>query len=155
MATPEEQYGQILALLSQNSKGIEELRSSMVEMRALRTNINSWKPIVDSRVTDLEHAVMDLGERMEQALGTLLLQAQPVDSSMVTLSGYVTIAQPPPTTALGDLSASASLKVPSSAHLEPTSPRAASGSKDHGKENHHRGTGFGVVYTTTPIPARS
>jgi len=137
MATPEEQYGQILALLGQNSKGIEEWHSSMVEMRALRTNINSWKPIVDSRVTDLEHAVMDLDERMEQALGTLLPQAQSVDSSMVMLSGCITIAQPPPTTAPGDLSASASLKVPGSAHLEPTPPQAASRSKDHDKENHH------------------
>jgi len=153
MASSEEQFGQILALLRKNLKGIQELRSSMTEIRALRTDINIWKPLVDNRVSELEHAVMDLDERMEQALGTLLPQAQPVDSSTATLSGYVTIAQPPPTTAPGDLSASASLKVPGSAHLEPTPPRASSGSKDHGEENHHRGTGFGVVYTTTPIPA--
>jgi len=32
MATPEEQLGEILALLSKNSKGINELKSSMSEM---------------------------------------------------------------------------------------------------------------------------
>jgi hypothetical protein len=64
MASPEEQFGQILALLGENSKGIQELRTSMVEMRALRTDINTWKPLVDNRVSELENAVMDLGERV-------------------------------------------------------------------------------------------
>jgi hypothetical protein len=72
MASPEEQFGQILALLGENSRGISELKSSIVEMRALRSDINTWKPQVDSRVNELEHAVMDLGERVEQALGVLL-----------------------------------------------------------------------------------
>ena len=39
MATPEEQLGQILTLLSENSKTIHELKSSMSEMRTLRMEI--------------------------------------------------------------------------------------------------------------------
>ncbi|CAD6220663.1 unnamed protein product [Miscanthus lutarioriparius] len=83
---------------------------------------------------------MDLGERVEQALGSLLPQAQPVDLA-AALADH------------GDPSASASTKVPGSAHLEPPPPRAASRSIDHGEEHTHRGVGFGVVYTTTPEPA--
>jgi hypothetical protein len=39
MATPEEQLGQILALLSENSKGINKLKTSMTEMQTLRMEI--------------------------------------------------------------------------------------------------------------------
>jgi hypothetical protein len=45
------------------------------------------------------------------------------------------------------------MKVPGSAHLEPSPMRAASGSIDHDEEHAHRGAGFGVLYTTTPEPA--
>jgi hypothetical protein len=65
MATPEEQLGQILALLGENSKGINELKSSMSEMRTLRTKILTWKPEVNNHVHELEHVVLDLGERVE------------------------------------------------------------------------------------------
>ena len=118
MASSEEQFGQILALLGKNSKGIQELRSSMTEIRALRTDINIWKPLVDNRVSELEHAVMDLGEHVEQALGSLLPQAQPVDLSVAAQAGTVTIAQPSPIAAHGEPSASTSMKVPGSAHLD-------------------------------------
>lgn len=40
MVTPEEQ------ILAENSKGINELKSSMSEMRAMRSELNSWKPEV-------------------------------------------------------------------------------------------------------------
>jgi hypothetical protein len=72
MATPEEQLGQILALVGKNSKGINELKSSMSEMRTLRTEILIWKPEVNNRVHELQHVVLDLGERVKRALGSLL-----------------------------------------------------------------------------------
>lgn len=62
MATPEEQLGQILAVLSENSKGINELKSSMLEMRTLKTELLTWKPEVDNRIHELEHAVLELSE---------------------------------------------------------------------------------------------
>ncbi|CAD6238265.1 unnamed protein product [Miscanthus lutarioriparius] len=125
----------------------------MVEMRAICTNINTWKPLVDNRVSELESTVMDLDERMEQALGTQLPQARPVELSAAAQAGTVTIAQPPPTMTPGDPSASTSMKVPGSAHLEPTLPRVASGSIDHGEGHTHLCAGLGVVYTTAPDPA--
>jgi hypothetical protein len=42
MASPEEQLGQILAILSENSKGINDLKASMTEMHSLRTDILNW-----------------------------------------------------------------------------------------------------------------
>jgi hypothetical protein len=62
-------------LLGENSKGINELKSSMSEMRALRSEINVWKPEVDNHVHELEHVVVDLGARMDRALEMLLPQA--------------------------------------------------------------------------------
>ena len=38
MATPKEQFGQILSLLGENSKGITELKHSMEEMKLARTS---------------------------------------------------------------------------------------------------------------------
>jgi hypothetical protein len=72
MASLEAQLNQILALLDENSKGINEFKSSMSKMRALRSEINIWKPEVDNQVHKLEHAVMDLGAWMDRALGVLL-----------------------------------------------------------------------------------
>ena len=71
MASPEQQLGRILALLSENSKGINELKTSMSEMRTLHMEIHTWKPDVDNRVHELEHAVLDLGECVKKALGNL------------------------------------------------------------------------------------
>jgi hypothetical protein len=154
MATPEEQLGQILALLSENTKGINDLKSSMSEMRSLKTEILTWKPEVDNRVHELEHAVLDLGERVEHALGALLPQAQPVEPVINEQAGTVTVAHSPLTAAIReDHFASPSVKVPSSAHLEFHPPRAAPGSLDHGKGLSHRGTAFGAVYTVAPEPA--
>jgi hypothetical protein len=73
MASPEEQYGQIIAMLSENSKGMNEVRA---EMRSMKTELLTWKPEVDNRVHELEHAVLDLGERVDKALGMLLSQAE-------------------------------------------------------------------------------
>lgn len=136
MATPEEQFGQILALSGQNSKGITELKTSMSEMRALRSELNVWKPQMDNRVEELEHAVLALGKMVEKTLSNLP-QAESV-------AGFVTIAQPPPAAVSEGHQSPPTLKMPGSAHLESSPSRAASGSLDHDK------SGFGVVYTVTP-----
>jgi hypothetical protein len=73
MASPEEQYSQIITMLSENSKGMNEVRA---EMRSMKTELLTWKPEVDNRVHELEHAVLDLGERVDKALGMLLSQAE-------------------------------------------------------------------------------
>jgi len=137
MVTPEEQLGQILALLGENSKGINELKSSMSEIRAMRSEINSWKPEVDHRVHELEHAVADLGERMNRALDVLLPPAGAVPAGFVTIAS----ASPAPRE---DTPPSPSAKTLDSAHLESSPHGAASGSLDHSK------LGSGVVYTTAP-----
>jgi hypothetical protein len=128
MATPEEQLGQILALLSENTKGINDLKSSMSEMRSLKTEILTRKPEVDNRVHELEHAVLDLGERVEHALGALLPQAQPMEPVLNEQAETVTTVHSPLTVAIReDHFASLSVKVSSFAHLELHPPRAASG----------------------------
>ncbi|XP_066396222.1 glutamate receptor 2.8-like [Miscanthus floridulus] len=100
MATLEEQLGEILALLSKNSKGINELKSSMSEMRTLRTEILTWKLEGDNCVHELEHVVLDLGERVERTLGSLPPQRQSQESSEGEQSGAITFPQPPPTTTI-------------------------------------------------------
>ena len=75
MASPEEQLGQILAILSENSKRINKLKTSMSEMRTLHSEVLHWKPDVDHNIHALEHAVLDLGEKVEQAPEALLPQA--------------------------------------------------------------------------------
>lgn len=67
--TQEEQFGQILTLLSQNSKGISELKSSMNEMTKAKEEIEAWKPEVDNRMAILETAVTNLGEHVEYLIG--------------------------------------------------------------------------------------
>jgi hypothetical protein len=153
MATPEEQLGKILALLGENSKGIDDLKSSMKEMKTLKTELMVWKPQVDNRVHELEYAVMDLGERIDRALSSLP-HAQPIDPSPEEQSGEVTIAEPSLTAAIQeDHFISPGSKGPSSAHLELHPHRAAPGSLDHGKGHHHRGADFGAVYTIAPETA--
>ena len=71
-----------------------------MEMRTLRSDILTWKPEVDNRVHKLEHAVMDLGERIDHTLGCLLPHAQLIEASMDEQLGAVTIAPPPLTTAI-------------------------------------------------------
>ena len=152
--TKEEQLGQILALLGENSKGINELKSSMTEMTAMKTDLLLWKPKVDNRVHELKHAVLNLGERIEQVLGSRISLAQPLEPTHGEQSGEVTIAQPSLTTAIReDHFVSPSVKASSSAHLEFHPSRAAPGSLDHGKRTSHRGADFGAVYTIAPEPA--
>ena len=150
----EEQLGQILALLGENSKGINELKSSMTEMTAMKTDLLLWKPEVDNRVHELEHAVLNVGEHIEQVLGSRISLAQPLEPTHGEQSGEITIAQPSLTTAnRGDHFTSPSVKAPSSAHLEFHPSRVTPGSLDHGKRTSHRGADFGAVYTIAPEPA--
>ncbi|XP_066310937.1 UDP-glycosyltransferase 72C1-like [Miscanthus floridulus] len=89
--TKEEQLGQILALLGENSKGINELKSSMMEMTAMKTDL-LWKPEVENRVHKLEHAVLNLGECIEKVLGSRISLAQPLEPTHGEQSGEVTFA---------------------------------------------------------------
>jgi hypothetical protein len=115
----------------------------------MRSEINSWKPEVENRIHELEHAVADLGERMDRALGVLLPTA---GAALEVLAGVVTIATAP-TAHREDIPLSPSAKVPDSAHLESSPHGAASGSLDHGKGSPHRGAAFGAVYTVAPETA--
>ena len=76
----EEQLGKIIALLGENSKGINELKTSMMEMRDLKMEISTWKPEVDQRVHDLEHTVLDLSERIDQVLDVVNPSSSPLMS---------------------------------------------------------------------------
>jgi hypothetical protein len=91
----------------------------MMEMRALRLELNVWKP---------------LGEKMEKTL-TNLPQAEPVSTGCVTIvqtsSAAVLEGHPSPPTP----------QMPDSAHLESSLTGAASRSLDH------YATAFGAVYT--------
>jgi hypothetical protein len=138
MQSPEEQYGQILALLSANSKGITELQTSMTEMRSLRTELNLWKPQIDNRVNELEHAMLELGEKIDKSLSSLP-QAVAVEDG-----GGVSIAQLPDSSGVQGSKPLPAPGMPSSAHLELSPTRVASGSLDH------REPGCGAVYTIAP-----
>ena len=133
MTTPEEQLGKILALLGENSKGIKELKASMTEMRDLKTELYNWKPVVDQRVHDLEHTVLDLSERIDQVLD-VINPSSPRQEYTAPIT----------TSIREDHFASPSKQVLNSARLEFSPSRAAPGSLDHSK------LGYGVVLTTAP-----
>jgi hypothetical protein len=135
MATSKEQYGKLLALLEKNAKGIGELQNSMVEMRALRTHINLWKPQMDGRVNNLESAVLELSKKVEKVLSGLP-QAVPLPTPEVTIASSSAVSEGEPPLP--------KLQAPGSTHLEPTPSRAASGSLDQSK------AAYGVVFTTAP-----
>jgi hypothetical protein len=117
----------------------------MTDMRALKTDLLRWKPEVDHHVHELEHAVLDLGECIEQVRGSRVPQAYPLDPPGNEHFVDVTITQPPLTKAIReDHFASPSNKAPSSAHLVLSPQRAAPGLLDH------RGADFGAVYTIAP-----
>jgi hypothetical protein len=63
-------------------------------------------------------------------------------------NSVITIAQASPLDVWGDNFSTDNVKIPRSAHLDPPPNMAVSGSIDRGQQQHHRGTSFGVVYTT-------
>jgi len=136
MATPEEQYGQILALLNANQKGIAELES-MSEMKVAKADLDAWRPTVDHRVAGLEQAIHDLGDCVE------LLFAG--NTSPEKKEAHIEHPAPDHTTA-------GNLLMPGSAHLEPTPCGATSGPCGHRQEDHHRSVGHGMVYATLDPP---
>jgi len=139
---PEEQFGQILALLGENSKGIAELKSSMLEIRSAKEEIESWKPVVDHRVADLEKAVNQLGDRVEKFF---------TDKGKLTSSSEE-VFDPSSHSAPASSTAGAE-KASGSAHLEPPPFGATSGLKGgHREQIYHRSSEFGVVFTTTLDP---
>lgn len=143
MATLEEQFGQNLALLSENSKGITELKYSMEEMKQAKSNFQTWKPEVDHRVADLEHAVNYLGERMEHFFGGKSKQA---------VTGEEIPSPHPHPDPDSDPKLASADKTAGSAHLGPSSPEVSSGPSGHRRETNHRSDGFGVVYTIPDSP---
>jgi hypothetical protein len=86
-----------------------------------------------------KHAVNYLNERMEHLFGDHSKHAIPdIDSPIAHLD-------PDPISSIG-------MKVAGSTHLEPTSSEASLGLVCQSQENHHRSTGFGVVYTVPNPP---
>lgn len=96
--SPKELFGQILALLSENSKGILELKSSMSEIRLVKEEIEAWKPEVDHRVADqVKQLFSDRGKStLTEEAAELLAQLTPASTK------------------------ARAMKVSSSAHLEPS-----------------------------------
>lgn len=139
-ATPEEHFGQILALLGQNSKGINELKASMEELKTAKADFDQWKPEVNQRVADLEHAVNYLGEKMEQLFGD--------QSKHALFEGESPIEHPDP-----DPKLSVGKKATGSAHLEPPPFGAPPGPNGHRHESYHRSAGFEMVYTIPDPPS--
>lgn len=91
---------------------------------------------MDSRVDELEHAVLALGKKVERTL-SCLPQAKAVE-------GVVTVAQSSPTVGVEGYQPPLTPEVPGSAHLEPSPSGTTSGSLDHNE------SGFGAVYTVAP-----
>jgi hypothetical protein len=139
--SPEEQFGKILALLGENSKGISELKQTMFEIRLAKEEIEAWRPEVDTRVTDLEKAVNHLGERVEKLLTDPVKSTSPTGklptpslapSRHHRLAEQVWCRVPP----IWNLPCSGAMPRP----------------KGHREELHHRSAGFGRVYTFLDPP---
>lgn len=131
--TQGEKFGQILALLSENSKGILELKAMMTEIKLAKEEIEAWKPEVDSRMADLESAVSTLGERVKHLTG----------SNISSANKGISIEQPAP-----EASKAGGTGMPDSAHLGSTPSGVASGPCGHRVEHRRQGNVFGVVYAT-------
>jgi hypothetical protein len=102
----------------------------MVEMQVAKVDLHASKPTVDNRIADLEQAVHDLGDRVEQLLGG---GSSPKKEA--------SIEHP-----MLDLTQARSGLMPGSAHLGPTLSGAVSGPIGHHEELHHRSAGHRVVY---------
>lgn len=128
----DEQLERILAMLGENNKGIAELKTAMQEMTSAKEEFDAWKPDVEQRVSDLQHVVTQLGDRVEQLVAVATAPSSGSEQP-VTPTGTL-----PPTS--------------TTAHLVVPSKEATSGPKGHRVEEHHRGSGFGVVYTSPDPP---
>ena len=135
MVTPKEQFGQVLSLLDENSKGITEPKHSMEEMKLAKADFEAWKPEVKHRVADLEHLVNYLGERMEHFFGG--------KSKQVVTEDEIQLPHPHRDPDSDPKSASAD-KTAGSAHLGPSSSEAPFRPIGHRHEPHHRSARFGV-----------
>lgn len=142
MASPEEQLGQILALLTQNSKGIADPQQSMEQVKSAKVDFELWKLEVNTRVVDLKHVVNYIGDHMEQLFG---------DPSKHTVSDGGSPVKHPDSDPKTDLGK----KVTGSAHLEPSSSEASPRKFCNCRETQHRSAGYGMVYTVPdPPPVR-
>ncbi|CAD6236941.1 unnamed protein product [Miscanthus lutarioriparius] len=132
----EDQLALILSKLDEQLKGIFEntrclhqVHDSVTEITVARAEFDRWRTKVDDQVADLRDCVDNLHQQLDE-----------LKSASTTTTTYPAHA------------GSSSLKVPGSAHLDPSSVQAASGPCGHGAEPHHRSDGSGVVYTLEPPP---
>ena len=116
--------------ISENNHYLREVHESVTELTATKVEFERWRPKVDGQVADLRDCVDNLRQQLDELKSTST-----------------------PATPHHAHAGSASLKVPGSAHLVPSSPKAASGPIGHRDETHHRSDGSGVIYTLDPPPA--
>ncbi|XP_066361411.1 uncharacterized protein [Miscanthus floridulus] len=133
----EDQLALILTKLDAQSKGISEnnhclheVHESVAKLTAAKAEFERWRPKVDGQVADLRDCVDNLRQQLDELKSTST-----------------------PATPHHAHAGSASLKVPGSAHLVPSSSKVASRPLGHGDETHHRSDGSGVIYTLDPPPA--
>jgi hypothetical protein len=134
--TQEEQFGQILTLLSQNSKRITDLQATITEMKVAKADLDAWKPEVNHRMADLENAVNRLNDRVK-----LLINGNNSFKMKEVLE---------PSTSIPRTSEKA--EELDCAHLGSTPTGAASGPCGHSDDNPHQSAGFGMVYATLNPP---
>jgi hypothetical protein len=126
----EDQLALILTKLNEQSetnRHLTDVHDSMAELTTTKADFERWRPKVDDQVAYLHDCVNNLRQQLDKLKSSLATQQ---------LDG------------LG----SASLKVPRSAHLDPSSSKAAPRPIGHDVETHHRNNGSEVVYMTTHEP---
>jgi chromosome segregation ATPase len=107
--------------ISEGNRRINDVYVAVEDLRAVKADLETWRPKVDEQVADLRDCVTDLRQQLDA------LQSSP---SKVVLSG------------------STDGKVLASAHLGASSSKAASGLLGHGVE-HSTGALVRGVFTPT------
>ncbi|CAD6338747.1 unnamed protein product [Miscanthus lutarioriparius] len=132
----EHQLALILKKLDEQSQGISEtnrrltgIHESVAELTAAKADFDHWRPKVDGQVVDLRDCIDNFRQQLDE-----------LKSSSPSATPHL------------DGPGSASLKVPGSAHLDPSSSKAAPGPFGHDDATHHRIDSPGVVYTLEPPP---
>jgi len=95
--------------ISENNHCLREVHESVAELTAAKAEFERWWPKVDGQVADLRDCVDNLRQQLDELKSTST-----------------------PATPHHAHAGSASLKVSGSAHLDPSSPKAASGPSGHG-----------------------
>lgn len=119
--------------------GIADLQLFMDQVTKAKAEFEEWKPKVNSWVTELEHTVNYLKEKMEHYFRY---------QSKHTISD----ADSPDEHPKLDPKFSVGKKVARNAHLEPNSFESSPVQFGHRRENKHHNARFEVVYTTPDPP---